>query len=156
MKVPKYRIDDPILPNESQINIAQVSSEILAEYLQGREEESAIVLIEDENNGKVVEIPALAMQLLLEILVHTAKGKPVKIHPYTRELADYQAAEILGITRHQVWNLMESGEIPYKIDRNLRKMAFQDVIEYKNRMRAEQFKAMDELVAESEALGLYD
>jgi len=49
--------------------------------LQGKESESAIVLIEDENNGKVVEIPALAMQLLLEILVHTAKGNPVNITP---------------------------------------------------------------------------
>ena len=64
MRLPKYRIDDPILPSELDIDIAQVSSEILAEYLQGREKESAIVLVEDENNGKVVEIPALAMQLL--------------------------------------------------------------------------------------------
>ena len=81
--------------------------------------------MEDETNGKTVEIPALTMQLLLEILVHTAQGKAVKITPYTKELADYQAAEILGISRHQVWDLMDAGEIPYKIVRNLRVMYYQ-------------------------------
>lgn len=156
MKLPKYRIDDPILPDESDVDIAQVSSEILAEYLQGREKECAIVLVEDENNGKVVEIPALAMQLLLEILVHTAQGKPVKIHPYTRELEIYQAAEILGVSDRYVWNLLDSGDIPYKIVRNTRRMLYEDVINYKKQMRAEQMKGMDELVAESEAIGLYD
>ncbi|MFB2935971.1 helix-turn-helix domain-containing protein [Aerosakkonemataceae cyanobacterium BLCC-F154] len=156
MKLPKYRIDDPILPSESDIDLAQVSSEILAEYLQGKEKESAIALIEDENNGKVVEIPALAMQLLLEILVHTAKGKPVKITPYTRELEIYQAAEILGVSDRYLWNLLDSGEIPYKIVRNTRRMLYEDVINYKKQMRAEQMKGMDELVAESEAIGLYD
>lgn len=156
MKLPKYYIDDPILPSESDIDIAQVSSEILAEYLQGKEKESAIVQVEDENNGKVVEIPALAMQLLLEILVHTAQGKPVKITPYTRELEIYQAAEILGVSDRYVWNLLDSGEISYKIVRNTRRMLYEDVINYKKQMRAEQMKGMDELVAESEALGLYD
>jgi excisionase family DNA binding protein len=156
MRLPKYRIDDPILPSESDVDIAQVSSEILAEYLQGREKESAIVLVEDENNGKVVEIPALAMQLLLEILVHTANGNPVKIYPYTRELQIYQAAEILGVSDRYVWNLLDSGEIPYKIVKNTRRMLYEDVINYKKQMRAEQMKGMDELVAESEALGLYD
>jgi excisionase family DNA binding protein len=156
MKLPKYRIDDPILPNESDVDIAQVSSEILAAYLEGKESECAIVLIEDENNGKVVEIPALAMQLLLEILVHTAKGKPVKITPYTRELEIYQAAEILGVSDRYIWNLLDSGEIPYKIVRNTRRMLYEDVVNYKKQMRAEQMKGMDELFAESEALGLYD
>lgn len=156
MKLPKYRIDDPILPTESDADIAQASSHILASYLPNQEGSCTIELMEDETNGKTVEIPAIAMQLLLEILVHTAQGKAVKITPYTKELADYQAAEILGISRHQVWDLMDAGEIPYKIVRNLRVMHYQDVIDYKKRDYAKRSQILDELVAESEALGLYD
>lgn len=156
MKLPKYRIDDPILPTESDADLAQASSHILASYLQEREGSCTIALREDETNGKTVEIPAIAMQLLLEILVHTAQGKAIEITPYTKELADFQAAKILGVSRHRVWELMESGEIPYKIEGNLRVMHYQDVIDYKKRDYAKRSQILDELVAESQALGLYD
>lgn len=155
MKLPKYRIGDPILPTESDATWAQASSHILASYLQHQEGSCTIKLMEDETKGETVEVPAIAMQLLLEILVHTAQGKPVKITPYTKELADYQAAEILGVSRQKVWDLMESGEIPYKIVRNLRVMDYQDVINYKNQDDAKRRQILDELIAESQALGLY-
>lgn len=156
MKLPRYRIGDPILPTEAEAAMALASSQILASYLENREDSCTIKLMEDENNGKTIEIPAHVMQLLVEILVHTGMEHPVKIKPYTKELADYQAADILGITRHQVWELMESGKIPYKIEDNIHVMHYEDVIAYKQQKHAGKMKAMDELVAESQALGMYD
>lgn len=129
MKLARYRVGDPILPTESDAELAQASSHILASYLQNQEGSCTIKLMEDEANGKTVEIPAIALQLLLEILVHTAQGKPVKITPYTKELEIYQAADIQGISEHHVWDLLDSGEIPYKIVRNTRRMRYQDVID---------------------------
>jgi excisionase family DNA binding protein len=156
MKLPDYRIGDPILPTKSEAAIALASSHILASYLENREGSCIIKLMEDETNEKTIEIPAHVMQLLLEILVHTAQEKPVKIMPYTKELHIYQAADILGVSDRYVWELLDSGKIPYSIIRNCRRIRYQDLIEYKQQMRAEQMKGMDELVAESEALGLYD
>ncbi|MBD2179949.1 DNA-binding protein [Planktothrix sp. FACHB-1355] len=155
MKLPRYRLGDPIFPSESDANQAEASSHVLASYLENQESSCTIKLMEDET-GKTVEIPALAMQLLLEILVHTAEGKPVKITPYTKELEIYQAAALLNVSDKYIWDLQDAGKIPYKIVGNSRKMRYQDVIEYKKRMRAEQMKGMDELVAQSQALGLYD
>jgi len=43
-----------------------------------------------------------------------------------------------------------------KIVKNTRKMLYEDAINYKKQMRAEQMKGMDKLIAESEALDLYD
>jgi Helix-turn-helix domain len=156
MKLPNYRTGDPILPTESEAAMALASSYILASYLENREGSCTIKLMEDETNGKTIEIPAHVMQLLVEILVHTGMEHPVKIKPYTKELADYQAADILGITRHQVWELINSGKIPYKIEGNIHLMRYQDVIEYKKQDDARRDRIMDELVAESQAMGLYD
>jgi hypothetical protein len=157
MKLPNYRIGDPILPTESEAAIALASSYILASYLENRGSGSCTIkLMEDETNGKTIEIPAHVMQLLVEILVHTGMEHPVKIKPYTKELEIYQAADILRITRQQVWELMESGKIPHKIEDNIPLMHYQDVIEYKKQDDARRDQIMDELVAESQALGLYD
>ncbi len=51
---------------------------------------------------------------------------------------------------------MNSGKIPYQIVDNCRQMLYEDVMEYKNRTYAEAQKALDEMVAEAEAMGLYD
>lgn len=156
MKLPHYRTGDPILPTEAEAAMALASSYILASYLENREGSCTIKLMEDENNGKTIEIPAHVMQLLVEILVHTAQEKPVKIKQYTKELEIYQAADILGVSDRYVWNLLDSGVIPYKIVENTRRMRYQDVIEYKKQDDAKRDQIMDELVAESQALGLYD
>lgn len=155
MKLPKYRTGDPILPSEADATMAEATSHVLASYLESQESHCTIVLMEDETDTrKTVEIPAIAMQLLLEILVHTAEGKPVKITPYTKELHINQAADILGVSITYLVGLLKSGEIPYWIDETVYRMRYQDVIEYKKRMRAEQMKGMDELVAQSQVLGL--
>jgi excisionase family DNA binding protein len=156
MKLPHYRIGDPILPTESEAAMALASSHILASYLENREGSCTIKLMEDETNGETIEIPAHVMQLLVEILVHTGMEHPVKIKPYTKELEIYQAADILGVSDRYVWNLLDAGVIPYKIVENTRRMRYQDVIEYKKQDDAKRDQIMDELVAESQALGLYD
>lgn len=156
MKLPHYRIGDPILPTESEAAMALASSHILASYLENREGSCTIKLMEDETNGKTIEIPAHVMQLLVEILVHTGMEHPVKIKPYTKELEIYQAADILGVSDRYVWNLLDAGVIPYKIVENTRRMRYQDVIEYKKQDDAKRDQIMDDLVAESQAIGLYD
>jgi hypothetical protein len=61
MKLPKYRIGDPILPTESDATWAQASSHILASYLQHQEGSCTIKLMEDETKGETVEVPAIAL-----------------------------------------------------------------------------------------------
>lgn len=41
-----------------------------------------------------------------------------------------------------MWELLEGGAIPYKVEGNIRKMRYEDVIEYKHRQDAERMKAV--------------
>jgi len=156
MKLPKYRLGDPVLPTESDAKLAAKSSQDLASCLQHLKKKYQLNIQDDKEHSKTIEIPDFILELLLEILVKTAKGNAVKITPYTSEIHTFQAAEILGVSDSYVWDLLDAGKIPYQIVDNCRKIRYQDVIEYKERTYAEAQKALDEMVAEAEAMGLYD
>ncbi len=156
MKLPKYRLGDPVLPTESDAKMAAKSSQDLASCLQELKKKYHLKIQDDREQSKTIEIPDFLLELLLEILLHTAKGNAVKITPYTSEIHTFQAAEILGVSDSYVWDLLDAGKIPYQIIDNCRKIRYQDVIEYKQRSLVESIKGLDEMVAEAEAMGLYD
>ena len=85
----------------------------------------------------------------------TSSGNTVKLTPITKELHIYQAADILRVSDKYVRELLDAGKIPYLIVRNSRRIRYEDLMDYKQRSYEESMKIMDELVAESEALGLY-
>jgi excisionase family DNA binding protein len=156
MKLPKYRLGDPVLPTESDAKLAAKSSQDLALCLQQLKKKYQLKIQDDRQRSQTIEIPDFLLELLLEILVHTAKGNAVKITPYTSEVHTFQAAEILGVSDSYVWDLLDAGKIPYQIIDNCRQIRYQDVIEYKQRSLVESIKGLDEMVAEAEAMGLYD
>ena len=147
---------ESILPTPEEAKEAKNSTKILAQYLENNPAPETLKLIIDEKEGKAINIPPAALPLLVGILSLLGQGNTVKLTSITKELADYQVADILGVSRHYVWELMNSGKIPYQIVNNCRKIRYQDVIEYKHRTYAEAQKALDEMVAEAEAMGLYD
>lgn len=147
---------ESILPTPEESKEAQIGTKILASYLENNQTPKPAKLIIDETEGKAINIPPAALPLLVGILSQLSQGNTVKLTPITKELADYQVADILGVSRHYVWELMNSGKIPYQIVDNCRQMHYEDVMEYKQRTYAEAQKALDEMVAEAEAMGLYD
>ena len=147
---------ESILPTPEETKEAKNSTKILAQYLENNPSPETLKLIIDEKEGKAINIPPAALPLLVGILSLLGQGNTVKLTSITKELADYQVADILGVSRHYVWELMNSGKIPYKIVRNIPRMLYEDVMEYKQRTYAEAQKALDEMVAEAEAMGLYD
>ena len=156
MILPKYRQGDPVLPTESDAKLAAKSSQDLAASLQNFKKKYKLKIQEYEENSKTIEIPDFVLELLLEIIVHTARGNAVKITPYTPEIHIFQAAEILGVSDSYVWDLLDTGKIPYQIVDSCRKIRYPDVIDYKQQSLAESIKGLDEMVAEAEAMGLYD
>ncbi|MDY6802181.1 MAG: helix-turn-helix domain-containing protein [Cyanobacteriota bacterium] len=147
---------ESILPTPEEAKEAKISTDILASYLENNPSPETLKLIIDETEGNAIAIPAAALPLLVGILSHLSQGNTVKLTPITKELADYQVADILGVSPHYVWELMNSGKIPYQIVDNCRQMHYEDVMEYKQRTYEEAQKALDEMVAEAEAMGLYD
>ena len=145
----------PVLPTAAEAAVAKTSSRALESHLENHPSGESLKLILDEKEGKTIEIPAAALPLLLAILQQTSSGNTVKLIPITKELHIYQAADILRVSDKYVRELLDAGKIPYLIVRNSRRIRYEDLMDYKTRSYEESMKIMDELVAESEALGLY-
>ena len=146
----------PALPTAEEAAVAKTSSRALKSHLQNHPSGESLKLILNEKEGKTIDIPAAALPLLLEILQQTSSGNTVNLIPITAELDIWQVEAILNVSREYVWKLLDSGEIPCIMVRGYRRIRYEDVMKYKKQDYDKRSKLLDELVAESEALGLYD
>lgn len=112
--------------------------------------------IEIEETGEKIKVPLKALQLLAKILKETANGKPVSIVPIATELTTQAAAEFIGCSRPHMVKLLESGEIKFTKVGKHRRIKYQDVLDYKRKMKTEQRRLLMEIMKADEESGLYD
>jgi excisionase family DNA binding protein len=94
--------------------------------------------IEIEETKEKLQIPLRALELLNEILKAMSQGKPISIVPVATEVTTQKAAEILGCSRPHLVKLLENGKLDFvKVGRH-RRIKFEDVVNYKQNMKAEQ------------------
>lgn len=97
-----------------------------------------------------------ALQLLAQILKEISKGRPVSIVPIATELTTQAAAELLGCSRPHLIKLLEQGTIPFTKVGKHRRIKYQDILDYKKKMKAEQRRLIIEMMKADEESGLYD
>jgi excisionase family DNA binding protein len=93
--------------------------------------------------------------LLTEMLVHLGQGCPVTVFPDHAELTTQQGAEFLNVSRPWIVKLIDRGEIRHHMVGTHRRVFFSDLLEYRERMKVNQRKGLDQLVAEAQAAGEY-
>lgn len=141
------------LPNEESA-IANESSEILARHI--RKGEHLQLRISGAEHDEAIVLPASVVALLLGILRMKANGLGIALTPLHSELTTRQAADLLHVSRPYLVKLLEAGDIPYYKVGKHRRVRREDVMTYKNAIDQRREAVLDELVAESQALGLYD
>ncbi len=94
--------------------------------------------------------------MLKDILEAMAAGHSITIIPQHAELTTVEAADILNVSRPYLIKLLESGEIRFRKVGTHRRIMMEDLVAYKEKSDRQSRAAMDELVALSEELGLYD
>ena len=102
-----------------------------------------------------LDIPPSALKMLVVILGEFAKGRAVALAPVEVEVSTQRAADILKVSRPYFVKLLERGELPFRMVGTHRRVLLQDVLEYQAEMKARRSKALDELTALSEEMGLY-
>lgn len=98
-----------------------------------------------------LELPAAAVESLVQILEAMAAGRGVSIIPENPELTTMQAAEILNVSRPYFIKILTEGAIPYRKVGKHRRILLEDVMTYKNRIDREREAVLDQLAADAQA-----
>jgi excisionase family DNA binding protein len=141
----------PTPPSELEVRLARESSQRLRRVFKPNR---TLRFTPAGGRSGTVEIPAPAADLLLRLLNQLAQGHAVTIVPVQSELTTQQAAEILGVSRPFVVKEIEERRLPARKVGTRRRVMLGDLMTYKQRSDASRQRALADLAALDEELGL--
>ncbi len=141
---------DTLSPDDVDQKQVTTSSQQLASVLAGRKRKSYRLTID----GEVCDIPEAALRMLKDLLVQLSLGNAVTLMPIHAQLTTQEAADLLCVSRPYLVKLLEAGEIPHHTVGTHRRVLLKDLMAYKRRSDQERLKALEELAAEAQELGL--
>lgn len=107
------------------------------------------------SSGDVELLPNGFSKLVASMLEEVAQGHTVALVSEAEEVSTSAAAELLGVSRPHVVKLIDSGILPGRMAGTHRRVRMTDLVAYKRTVdRRHAF--LDELIAETEEMGLYD
>lgn len=143
-----------VLPDEKEIAAAVESSRQLAAFLTTKFETQRIELAYETQQREVVELPTLALRLLVEILSELALGNAVKVVPIHAELTTQEGADMLNVSRPHLVKLLDQGALPHTKTGRHRRIRLADLMTYKEQRDRASLAAVDELAAQAQELGM--
>jgi excisionase family DNA binding protein len=142
-------------PSAADAALARESSRTLARLLDARKRKSVRLKVQpDGAPEETIAIPTAAFRLLVKILTEMANGNAVSLIPFHAELTTQQSADLLNISRPYLIELLEKGEIPHRKVGTHRRVLFKDLMTYKEKIDQARLKALEELSALDQELGL--
>jgi excisionase family DNA binding protein len=141
-------------PSKSEQRIASESYKTLFSVVEHLKRDDTEIEF-DETNQKI-KLPKSALRLLTEILKSMSEGKPISIVPVATEVTTQKAAEILGCSRPHLVKLLEDGLIAHTKIGKHRRVKFEDIMNYKMKMKELQKQYIIDMMHSDEETGLYD
>lgn len=154
MATQSYHFSDPIIPDDKEIELAQISSRILSTLSLKKAKSVDIQLETSKNHRDCVELPISAFKLLINILTQMAEGNAVTLIPVHAELTTQEAADLLNVSRPFLIRLLEERKIPFRKVGTRRRVLFHDLMVYKNKIDSARRKVLDELADEAQTLDM--
>jgi excisionase family DNA binding protein len=144
-------LEEPVTPSDDDVNLAKQSSRSLAAFAG-----HGVTCSIKTGKGEPVEIqlPAAAVGVLAQMLTQMAEGKAVVLMPINAQLTTQQAADLLGVSRPFLISEMKGGKLPFQKIGTHRRIAYAELMKYRQKMAEESNAAMDSLVAEAQELKL--
>lgn len=137
-------LDKPntVMPSEQDARLATESSRILS-AVDGKQDAGEFrVKLE---GGEELRLPSAVKTLLIHLLTEMSRGNAVKIIPIHAELTTQEAADYLNVSRPFLVGLLEKGEVKFHKVGTHRRVKFEDLSAYKQKVDAKQDAAMAEL-----------
>jgi excisionase family DNA binding protein len=115
-----------------------------------------IQLTLDDGEGEPVPLPDAVKRALLTALRALAHGDGVAVVPADNELTTGEAADLLGMSRTYLVQLLDRGKIPYirETERSHRRLRAEVVLAYKRKRQSERVAALRRHDEKSEKFNL--
>jgi len=148
---------DAIAPTPQDAKLARESSAVLAPFLHDTEttETPHILLRSGTNREADIALPSSVLKLLLGALEEMGKGNAVTLLPLQAELTTQQAAELMRVSRPSLIKMLDERKLPFRKVGAHRRVRYADVLRYLEVEHSRRVKVMEELMEETERLGLY-
>jgi excisionase family DNA binding protein len=119
-----------------------------------RETDGADLMVRTRS-GEMESLPHGVARMTASMLEEMAEGHTVALMSEAEEVSTSVAAAFLGVSRPHVVKLIETGLLPRRMAGSHRRVRLTDLVAYKRAVdRRHAF--LDDLAAESQAMGLYD
>jgi len=142
------------LPSAEEVALAKVGSQELSAVLESSGDIQHFKVMGKDGETHSVQLPSSAVQLMIEVLTQLGQGNSVNITPIHAELTTQEAADLLNMSRPTFIKLLDEGSLPHTRSGNRRKVAFVDVMSYKQSLDEKRQGALDELSSLDQELGL--
>ena len=138
---------------QREIVLARESGETLDSLIAAHQDAAVRLQIEPTDGRKSVEVilPAAVLPVLAWALREMANGDTVSLPSRRKELTARQAAEILGVSRPFLTQLLDREKIPYRYVGTHRRIFLEDILQYQHR-KAIQRRGLDELTEQAQEL----
>jgi len=141
-------------PTERESALALESSRQLARLLAEHSDAVRLRIETDGEPGESIAVPASAMHLFHDLLSEIAKGNAVALMPLQAELTTQQAADALNVSRPFLVRLLDDGTIPCRKVGTHRRVRFDDLMRYKQRIDRDRLETLGELSTQAQELGM--
>lgn len=144
----------PVSPTEAQRKkIVKVSALLEKAAPTGRRSTPNCGLVGPD--GETIKVPPALFAVLARVAEVLASGDAVTVVPVGQQLTTQQAASILNISRQYLVRLLESGKIPFTKTGKHRRLAIEDVLEYKEKRDKKRRKSLRKLTRLTQKYGGY-
>lgn len=130
------------LPEDGE-QLAEVYDFLTAHEAAGRGRPDPRYFLSGAEPGDRIELPAELYRMLRQVVEALQRGLAVTVAPQTMTVTTQEAADLLGVSRPTVIKLLDEHKIPYERVGSHRKILLRDLLEYRERRRAEQYAALE-------------
>jgi len=140
------------LPADNEIAVAIDALQKMKDALTASTGIHRIVLTTEPGDQQTIQVPAIAMRLLGEVLCEISLGHAVKVVALRAELTTQEAADLLDVSRPSLVKLLSEGAIPYEKRGSHRRLKLVDVMAYKHRRDEANLAAIETMAAQAQKL----
>ena len=105
---------------------------------------------------KPIPMPGPLVLVLRQILGFMSQGKGIAVTPILRELTTQGAAELLGVSRPFLIELLNKQEIPFHLVGTHRRIYLQDLLRYRDHRDRQRKEILNRMAREAVEEGDYD